>query len=478
MKKTYFLPIALLMMGMWLQLSAKPKVAPVETNNDVILHAWCWSFNTIRENLADIAEAGYTVVQTSPAENCVTQAKGDKGGGPQLWGHGRWYYYYQPVDWKIGNYVVGTREDLKQLCEEAGKYGIRIIVDVLPNHTAIDDTRVSDELDAAVGGHENLYHATGFDEIRDYNDRLQCTTGQMGGLPDVNTENPDFQAYYLQYCNDLIKCGVRGFRYDTAKHIGLPSDPKDKKSPKNNFWAVATGREEANGVRLCLPEDSLFIYGEVLQDRNVKEEEYAEYMGMTASGLGWDLRYDLEKANWMGKDVKGYSHPVDPKKLVTWVESHDTYCNDHESAALSDLQIRLGWVFLAARANGMPLFYNRPDGSDGPAGNFWGKNLVGIKGNDNFKHPLVVAANRFRHQMQGQPESITFSADGAVTQVCRGTKGAALINITNDAQQVSLATTLPNGKYKDALTGKIFSVKKGIIHGQLEAQSAYLLIKK
>ena len=271
---------------------------------------------------------------------------------------------------------------------------------------------------------------------------------------------------------------MRGFRYDTAKHIGLPSDPKDKKSPKNNFWAVATGREEANGVRLCLPEDSLFIYGEVLQDRNVKEEEYAEYMGMTASGLGWDLRYDLEKANWMGKDVKGYSHPVDPKKLVTWVESHDTYCNDHESAALSDLQIRLGWVFLAARANGMPLFYNRPDGSDGPAGNFWGKNLVGIKGNDNFKHPLVVAANRFRHQMQGQPESITFSADGAVTQVCRGTKGAALINITNDAQQVSLATTLPNGKYKDALTGKVFSVKKGIIHGQLDAQSAYLLIKK
>ena len=82
-------------------------------------------------------------------------------------------------------------------------------------------------------------------------------------------------------------------------------------------------------MRLCLPEDSLFIYGEVLQDRNVKEEEYAEYMGMTASGLGWDLRYDLEKANWMGKDVKGYSHPVDPKKLVTWVESHDTYCNDH-----------------------------------------------------------------------------------------------------------------------------------------------------
>ena len=32
----------------------------------VILHAWCWSFDTIRENLPKIAEAGYTSVQTSP----------------------------------------------------------------------------------------------------------------------------------------------------------------------------------------------------------------------------------------------------------------------------------------------------------------------------------------------------------------------------------------------------------------------------
>lgn len=478
MKNKFILPIAFLAMGVGVQLSAKTKVEPVQTNDEVILHAWCWSFNTIRENLADIAEAGYTIVQTSPAENCVTEAKGDKGGGPQLFGHGRWYYYYQPIDWKIGNYVVGTREDLKSLCDEAGKYGIRIIVDVLPNHTSIDDTRVSDELDAAVGGHENLYHKTGFDEIRDYNDRLQCTTGQMGGLPDVNTENPDFQAYYLQYCNDLIKCGVRGFRYDTAKHIGLPSDPKDEKSPKNNFWSVAVGRESANGVNLCLPEDSLFIYGEVLQGKNVKEEEYAEYLGMTASGQGWNLRADLHDANWNAKDVTSFSHPVDPRKLVTWVESHDTYCNEHESAGLSDAQIRLGWVFLVARANGSPLFYNRPDGSDGPNGDFWGKNLVGIKGNDNFKHPLVVAANNFRHLMQGQPESVCYSADGAVAEVCRGTKGAAIINIANESKQISLATTLRNGKYKDALTGKVFSVKKGILHGQLDAQSAYLLIKK
>jgi len=466
---------------MMLFLSCQSQAATVKevpTNDDVILHAWSWSFNTIRENMADIAAAGYTIVQTSPAQQCVTETRGDKGGGNQLYGNGRWYYHYQPTDWKIGNYQLGTREDLVALCAEANKYGVRIIVDVLPNHTSVDDTRVSDDLDAAVGGHDKLYHANGFKAISDYNDRLQCTSGEMGDLPDVNTENPDFQYYYMTYVNDLLACGVRGFRYDTAKHIALPSDPKDPASPENDFWDVATGRKAVKGLRMSLPMDSLFVYAEVLQDKNVKESEYAEYMGLTASGLGWTLRNDINNANWNKSDVVGFQHPAAPEKLVTWVESHDTYCNEHESGCISDAQIRLGWTFLTARQFGTPLFYSRPDGSDSPSGNYWGNNLVGAKGNDNFKHPLVVAVNKFRSQMHGQPESITFSENGAVAAISRGKKGLAVINITNDAQTLNLTTTLPNGTYKDVVSGKKYQVKKGNIVGQIEPMSAVLLVRK
>ena len=453
------------------------EVEQVKTCDDVILHCWSWSFNTIRENMADIAAAGYTCLQTSPAQHCVTETRGDKGGGNKLFGKGYWYYHYQPTDWKIGNYQLGTREDLQAMCAEAAKYGIRVIVDVLPNHTSVDDTRVSDDLDAAVGGHENLYHANGFTAIRDYNDRYQCTSGEMGGLPDVNTENPDFQYYYMTYVNDLLACGVRGFRYDTAKHIALPSDPKDEKSPENNFWPVATGRQTVKGLRLALPEDSLFIYGEVLQDQNVKETEYAEFISMTASSMGGKLRHVLDEANWHADDVWQYSHPVDPSKLVTWVESHDTYCNEHESAHLSDAQIRLGWVYLVSRTGGNPLFYDRPDGSDGPAGNWWGNNIVGAKGNDNFKHPVVVAANKFRHQMQNQPEYLSYSDDNAVVVVSRGKKGAVVINLSNEPQDISIYTTLRHGKYKDAVSGKLFRVSKTMLKGQLEPLSAYVLTR-
>ncbi len=452
------------------------KASSVQTNDDVILHAWSWSFNTIKENMKDIADAGYKFVQTSPAQQCVTETKGDKGGGMQLYGKGRWYYYYQPTDWKIGNYMLGSREDFKAMCDEAKKHGIRVIVDVLPNHTSIDDTRVSDELDAAVGGHDNLYHANGFIEIKDYNDRLQCTTGQMGGLPDVNTENPDFQYYYMTYVNDLINCGASGFRYDTAKHIGLPSDPLDEKSKENDFWQVAMGMKPVKGLTLVVPRDSLFIYGEVLQDKNVKEKEYAEYFDLTASSYGHILRNVLSAKNFKADNVTNWSHSVSPNRLVTWVESHDTYCNAHESASLTCEQIKVAWVFLTSRQHGTPLFYSRPDGSS--PDNVWGNNIAGAKGNDEFKHPEVVAVNKFRRAMSGQQETLYFNENNTVAQIARGNKGVSLVNISDKEQTIEMPTTLRNGTYYDQVYNTKFIVKKSILRGTLQPYTSYIIIKK
>ena len=449
---------------------------PEQGNERIILQAWCWSFNTIRENMKAIAEAGFTTVQTPPAQLCVTQTKGDKGGGNQLYGHGRWYYHYQPTDWKIGNYQVGTKEDLIALCAEAEKYGVKIIVDVLPNHTSIDDTRVEDALDDAVGGHENLYHANGFNEIMDYNDRLQCTTGQMGGLPDVNTENPDFQYYYMTYVNDLISCGVRGFRYDTAKHIGLPSDPVDPASKENDFWQVALGYKDVKGLKLTIPQDGLFIYGEVLQDRNVKEYEYGALIDLTASSYGHVIRNILNAQSWTADNWDNWCHSVDPSHLVTWVESHDTYCNAHESAGISCDRIRQGWAFLTARRYGQPLFYSRPAGSSPE--NVWGNNIVGVRGNDEFFHPEVAAANHFRKAMIAEPEEITLNQENTIIAVNRGRKGAMLVNITDKEITTTLATTLPDGKYTDAVHGTTFRVKKGILTGTFAPTSSYALYKK
>lgn len=453
-------------------------VNPNAVNTDVILHAWSWSFPEMAKNMKKISDAGFTMIQTSPVQNCYSP----EGSGKKIFDEnvteGNWYYYYQPTDWKIGNYILGSKDEMQAMMDSAAKYNVKVIVDVLPNHTAFDVDAVSDEFYKAVGGRDKMFHTEGLKPVEDYNDRLQCTLWGSGALPDVNTENPDFQKYYMQFVNELLKMGVKGFRYDTAKHIGVHSDPVDTAAgvKENDFWDVATGRKSVKGVRLAVPYDSLFVYGEVLQDKNVPETEYADYFGQTASGYGHILREILEKRNANGFDIANWRHQAAPEFLTTWVESHDTYANANESAHLTDDQIRTGWVFLTARQNGTPLFFSRPAGSSRT--NYYGDNILGARGNDEFFHPEVVAVNKFRQDMKGQKEDIQVSENGQVLLVNRGKKGAALVNLGKFSNEIDLPTGLPDGKYKDAVYGKEFKVSKGRLKGLLAPERTYIIEKK
>lgn len=460
--------------------AAKDRIThnPDATNTETILHVWSWNFPTIAKNMKTIADAGFTMLQTSPVQQHFNpEGKITKiydGGGKD----GSWYYYYQPTDWKIGNAIVGTRAQMKEMMDSAAKYNVQVLVDVLPNHTAFDVDAVSDDFYKAVGGRDRMFHSKGLTPINDYNNREQCTLWAMGSLPDVNTENPDFQKYYLNFVNDLLSLGVHGFRYDTAKHIGVHSDPVDTASgvKENDFWDVVTGRKSVKGVSLSQPYDSLFVYGEVLQDKNVPELEYADYMGQTASGYGHVLREALAKGSVNGLDIVGWHHQAAPEYLTTWVESHDTYCNAHESASLTDDQIRTGWVFLTARQNGIPLFFSRPMGSTRE--NYWGDNVIGARGNDEFFHPEVAAVNKFRKAMSGQKEDLQFSPDGSILLVNRGKKGAAVVNISSVAGFVDLPTGLPDGVYTDVVYGKEFKVKKHRLNGIAAPYRTYILQKR
>lgn len=449
---------------------------PEFTNTETILHVWSWNFNTIADNMKQIAEAGFTMLQTSPVNACFSP----EGGNIRIFDEkeGNWYHYYQPVDWTIGNNILGTEEEMTAMLDSAKKYDVRVLVDVLPNHTAFDIDLVTEEFYEAVGGRDKMFHTKGLEGIRDYNDRTQCTLQGVGGLPDVNTENPLFQKYYMQFVNKLIRMGVRGFRYDTAKHIGVHSDPLDVEAgvTENDFWDVATGRKKVLGVSLEIPYDSLFVYGEVLQDRNVPEEEYAGYFGQTASSYGHVLREALTKRSTKDIDLVSWYHRAAPEHLTTWVESHDTYCNANESAGLTDAQIRMGWVFLTARQNGTPLFYSRPMNSTRE--NYWGDNLLGARGNDEFFHPEVVAVNKFRKQMKGETEDIRFACDGNVIAVNRGDKGAALVNLSLEEDHVELPMGLSDGEYADVVYGNTFTVENGILKGVVKPETSYILVKE
>lgn len=436
-----------------------------EIRDGTIFHAWCQSFNTIKESMRDIARAGFSAVQTSPINDCVVGGNG----GLQLNGEGKWYYHYQPADWTIGNYQLGTKEEFTAMCEEAHRFGVKVIVDVVPNHTTPDLDSVGQGLIDAVGGLDKLYHYNGKNEIVNWSDRLECTTGQMGGLPDVNTENKDFQDYFIKYLNECIACGADGFRYDTAKHIGLPSDPTDKNSEKNNFWErVTTEIDNA---------DSIFNYGEVLQSDGEKIEEYQKAIGATtASAYGEAVRNAITSRKLSAAALTDLKINVDDPSAVTWVESHDNYCNDGTASSLSDKQVILGWAVIAAREKGTPLFFDRPYGNT--SGNIWGTmNHIGAAGNPFYKNETVTAVNRFRNAMAGEEEKLSnLDPDESVLFIERGSRGAVIVNGGRYSYTFSTPTALPDGKYINRADGETeYTVENGVLNGLIFADSVIVL---
>ncbi len=418
-----------------------------------ILHCFSWDFETIKNSMADIAAAGFTSLQTSPINECLE----GEDGGMQLYGMGKWYYHYQPTDWTIGNYQLGTKEQFKEMCDEADKYGIKVIVDVIPNHTTPTTTEINQNLIDAVGGMDKLFHENSQYDLKNYGNRLECTTYKMGGLPDVNTENPAFQDYFLKYINECIDLGADGFRYDTAKHIGLPDDPKEDDGYTNNFWERVT--TEIHNA------DTIFNYGEVLQGNNDRIKDYINAIGRTtASTYGSRIRNAVVQENLDSSMIKDYYISDENLNIVTWVESHDNYINDGNWSLMSEQQIEMAYAIISARKAGTPLLFDRPYGS--AQDDQWGMNRIGASGSNMYKSNIVRAVNFFRIAMKGEEENLVKPMDKSSALVIeRGKKGAVIINLS-DELETGFEISLPDGTYKDRVDNKtVYTVKGGKLTG-------------
>ena len=222
--------------------SAQSYNLPDKIEDGAILHCWTWNFKNIKANLSQIAQAGFKAIQTSP----INAVKIGDGGKMSLksTNKGNWWYQYQPTDYTIGNYMLGTEDEFKDMCNEAHKYGIKVIVDIVANHCSSDYSVISSHV-KNIGGkafHDRL-------EISDWSNRYQVTQGKLTGLYDLNTQNPAVQQMIVDYVTAVLSDGADGFRYDAAKHVELPDGDSKYAS---DFWPIV------------LNNSAEFQYGEIL----------------------------------------------------------------------------------------------------------------------------------------------------------------------------------------------------------------------
>lgn len=330
----------------------------------VILHCFDWTYQQIIDELPDIAKAGFSSVQTSPAQLAVK-------------GNSIWYYLYQPNCFAVGDSGLGSEADLKRLCTEADKYGIKVIVDVVANHLAGDHSNIDSDLK----GSEYWHHAG---SNINYKNRWQITHGDIG-MPDLNSENWLVQQKVSNYVQQLKNDGVDGIRWDAAKHISLPLEGC-------GFWSTVIDK-------------SMYNYGEILVgaiDENEVDQrtasninwmkEYTSYMSVTDSNYGNDVinafnsgRVPSGFGSWV---VSGLSEDT----LVYWAESHDTYANDGGSTKYVDQnKIDRAYAIVGSRDGASALYFSRPAQTDKE------KIMVGQKGSTHFESAEVAAVNHLHN---------------------------------------------------------------------------------
>ena len=424
-----------------------------------ILHCWNWSFENIKDNMAKIAEQGFSAIQTSPIQASKESTQGKPIGD-------NWWIFYQPVGFGIetNEYnALGTSKEFKEMCDEAEKYGIKVIVDAVLNHLGNHDAgnTLSLLIPDDIRNDADCWHDITKDSW--YETRWDITQFCMGGLPDLNTSNQKIQDYAVSFLKECIDAGADGFRFDGAKHIEVPTDY----DYASDFWPTVIGEatEYAQETKGFTP----FFYGELLDgtsgsgDRGDAQKalnSYMEYMSVTQSSVSNAIRYAVETGNAQGATRSDFYFNDGSlalgSKSVLWNESHDNYMHDG-SQNISTSIINKVWAIVGSRNEAAGLYFARPLSLNDPIG------TAGITG---WASSEVKAVNQFKNQYVGESEYI--SAIGSLVVNERGTTGAVIVNCTGNQSNIAAkAYKLENGTYTDAISGNTFTVSKGEISGMV-----------
>ena len=429
-----------------------------KVGDGVMLHAFNWSYNTIKENLPAIAAAGYTTVQTSP----VQQPKDYSTSGDVT---GQWWKLYQPISFHIAEQSwLGTKDDLKSLCDEADKYGIKIICDIVSNHIANADETRPDTVSNQVKKYEPDFYKKRRTYTRTYKGNASDSSvqavvqGHVSNCPDLVTNDTAVQTYIINLLKECIDCGVDGFRFDAAKHI----ETEDDGEYASDYWKNIT--TSASSYYTQKTGDDLYIYGEILNNCGADRSysSYTKYINVTDNKTGDAVLYNVTKGKASTATNATYKSGVAASNAVLWAESHDTYEGNSGSSgysntsSVSDEDVVKAWAIVASRKDSTALFFARP-----------GTALMGgVSTDTTYKSTVVSEINKFHNLFVGQSEKL--GSSGNIAYVARGTSGIVLSNCKGTNASVSISGTgLADGKYTDTVSGAEFTVANGVLTGSI-----------
>ncbi|MCM0646830.1 alpha-amylase family glycosyl hydrolase [Clostridium swellfunianum] len=191
------------------------------------------------------------------------------------------YHGYDVTDYYNVNSDYGTIEDLKNLLNEAHKRNIKVVMDLVMNHTSKEHPWFKEAASDKNNKHRNYYvwadKNTDVTEGSAISPQPWVPSGQehyyalfWEGMPDLNFDNKEVRDEMKKVAKFYLDLGIDGFRLDAAMHIYNETD-------KNIQW----WKEFSNFVKS--ENKDVVLVGEVWD----KTPTIAQYMNTLDSAFNF-----------------------------------------------------------------------------------------------------------------------------------------------------------------------------------------------
>ena len=212
------------------------------------------------------------------------------------------YHGYDTVNYEKINRDYGTDADFDQLLAEAHKRGIKIVVDLVLNHTGVDHPWFVESAKSPTSAKRDWYvwSPTDLHWTQPWNHEGPTWHERGGafyygifwsGMPDLNYRTPAVREEVKRIAALWLKRGVDGFRLDAARYLveDGPGPGQSDTPATHAFW-----KEFAAHVRSVKPDAVL------IGENWAQTQEIAPYYGDTRAVPGGDelpLNFDFPLAS-------------------------------------------------------------------------------------------------------------------------------------------------------------------------------------
>lgn len=312
--------------------SAFSEQATAAVGDSAVYQYYHTDWETIRERLSAVADAGYDAIQVPPAQES------------RLYQHEREFddetyeipLGYQPLDFRSFESEFGTEAEYEAMVAEAHDQGLDVIADAVLNHMAAGGDTFEREVslaDIPQFGARDFHPECEIDD----DDPASVEDCWLVGLRDLKQESQYVREQLYNYLQKYATLGVDGVRFDAAKHM-----------PERFFEEHATAWADEFG---------LYRVGEVLHGDTTVNQDYADTgMSVTDFSLYYTMEEDVFHSSGDMRELADAGLVnQDPMRALTFVSNHDVEPPEYE---------RLAYAYILTY-EGYPRVYNhRRDATD------------------------------------------------------------------------------------------------------------------